>query len=72
VGTQAAQDRPPQGSGMSVPYHVVFDLPSGSRADITFYNYQDARYVLHAIMQYDKHVGRPYLHQETLETNHER
>lgn len=27
------------------PVHVIFDLPSGSQADITFHNDQDARYV---------------------------
>lgn len=33
----------------SKPIHVVFDLPSGSRADVTFYNYRDAKFVYEAI-----------------------
>lgn len=39
------------------PIHVVFDLPSGSRADFTFYNRHDANYVFTAIKEHAKRVG---------------
>lgn len=39
--------------------HVIFELPSGSRADVTFYNRPDARYLMEAVKRHAKFNRMP-------------